>query len=473
MQQVPNLGRKLLEIVDWIDHDIPESLRTDPETSRRAQLITRFGVLGFVFGFIYASFYLIIGHNWGALIVALCTIGVAATPSLMVLRKSIEPAGHFFALNLTMGFFGLCCVEGGAHGHAIAWLVSIPLCALVLLGQRAAVIWLAISFLAATLIISCDLMGIALPKTYAPRWEPLVSAAGYLGLGMFLSILGLIFERGRAQAQARMQEALQKLAESKERLVGLNAEKTEFLGIAAHDLKNPLTVIMGHGELMKLIDEPEILHRMVDQVILASQRMHHLIKNLLDANAIEEGRFASKIEPCGMGPLVSQIVEQNRISAERKQIEIRLGVYEDLIVRTDSDATLQILDNLVSNAVKYSPANSTIHVHLVPEEGHALVLVRDEGPGISEEDQKKLFQKFSRLTARPTGGESSTGLGLSIAKKLAQTLGGDILCQSTLGAGTTFVLRLPLGQNAVERPGNVHEVDEILRELATYSPHLN
>jgi signal transduction histidine kinase len=236
-------------------------------------------------------------------------------------------------------------------------------------------------------------------------------------------------------------------------------------------LKNPLQVIMASGEMMKDVDDPGMLKEMTEMILKASQRMHRLIKDLLDNNAIDEGRFASKIEPCDMGPLVSQIVGQNLYAAKAKQIDIRLGVQKDLIVRTDSAAALQVLDNLISNAVKYSPKNSTVHVHLVPEKGHALVLVRDEGPGISDEDQKKLFGKYCRLTAQPTGGESSTGLGLSIAKRLAQQLGGDILCRSALGAGTTFTFRLPL--LVLNRPEGPSGVADILREHSTLVSHRN
>jgi signal transduction histidine kinase len=365
----------------------------------------------------------------------------------MIWTRSIEPAGHFFAFTLTMGFTGLCFVEGGAHGHALAWLVSVPLCALLLLGLRAAKLWVGVAVLAASLIVGFDVAGIPMATTFAPRWEPVVSAAGYLGLVLFMSMLGLIFEQGRAYAHARMESALRKLSVSNEQLTQLNQEKSEFMGMAAHDLKNPLTAIMGNGELLQMSDDTEEMHGLADQIVLASQRMHRLIKDLLDANAIEQGLYASKIESCDINPLVSQIVEQNRLSGQKKQIEIRLGLQAGgLAVRTDKAATLQILDNLISNAVKYSPPNTTVHVYLVPEQENAMVMVRDEGPGISEEDQKKLFQKFCRLTARPTGGESSTGLGLSIAKRLAQSLGGDILCQSTLGTGTTFSLRLPLGK---------------------------
>ena len=397
--------------------------------------------------------------------------GIALAPIIMVWRKATDPAGHFIVFVLTMGFLSLCCCEGGVHGHALAWLVSVPLCALLLLGIRGSILWLALAFLAASLVVGCDAAGIVLPTTYDPKWESLISGAGYLGLVVFMSMLGLIFESGRAKAAALVQEAFNELRSKNEELTVLHQEKVEFMGIAAHDLKNPLQVIMASGEMMKDVDDPGMLREMTEMIINASQRMHRLIKALLDNNAIDEGRFASKIEPCDMGPLVKQIVGQNLFAAKAKQIDIRVGVQKDLIVRTDSAAALQILDNLLSNAVKYSPRNSTIHVHLVPEKDHALVLVRDEGPGISEDDQKKLFRKYCRLTAQPTGGESSTGLGLSIAKRLSQQLGGDILCRSALGAGTTFTFRLPL--LILNRPESPNTVVDILREQASLVSHRN
>jgi signal transduction histidine kinase len=237
---------------------------------------------------------------------------------------------------------------------------------------------------------------------------------------------------------------LGRLAASNEKLVYLNKEKNEFMGIAAHDLKNPLTVILSNGELLREIAEEKPAQELAEMIISASERMHHLITNLLDANAIEEGKFASKLDCYNIGALVELSVTHNRSSATRKRIEIRTGLGEEVFVRADRMATMQILDNLISNAVKYSPFDSTVQVHLLCEREYALIRVRDEGPGISEADQKKLFQKFSRLSASPTGGESSTGLGLSIAKKLAEAMAGSIECHSMLGYGAIFTLRLPL-----------------------------
>jgi signal transduction histidine kinase len=104
---------------------------------------------------------------------------------------------------------------------------------------------------------------------------------------------------------------------------------------------------------------------------------------------------------------------------------------------------MQVFDNLISNALKFSPPQTTVQVHTLPEKDFILVNVRDEGPGINAEDQKKMFRKFCRLTARPTGGETSNGLGLSIVKRLVDAMGGTIQCQSTLGVGTNFMVRLP------------------------------
>ncbi|HEX4349142.1 MAG TPA: HAMP domain-containing sensor histidine kinase [Verrucomicrobiae bacterium] len=433
-----------------IDRQIPSELLATPESTRHAKLITRFGALGAMFGFSYASFYLLIHHYWGALIIVLCSVSVGCTPWLMRWKKSIDVAGNFLSLTLTMGFLALCFCEGGLKGHAIAWLVSVPLCALLLLGTRQATRWAVIALLAAGIVAGFDLANIELPCTYDPKWNSIVSAGGYLGLILFMCILGLIFENGRASAHAKMETAVAELAKSNEKLVHLNNEKNEFMGIAAHDLKNPLTVITFSAELLPSNNDPTQIKRIAKAIGDASSRMRDLITNLLDANAIEQGQFTSKIQCCDLNSLVTQCVENNEPSAAKKQITICTGFSEKVLAKADRAATMQILENLISNALKFSPPNTRIHVHTLPEKDYVAVTVRDEGPGISEADRAKLFQKFSRLTAQPTGGESSTGLGLSIVKRLAESMSGSIQCNSQLGEGAKFTLRLPVWSGKVE-----------------------
>jgi signal transduction histidine kinase len=180
--------------------------------------------------------------------------------------------------------------------------------------------------------------------------------------------------------------------------------------------------------------------------------MHKLITNLLDVYAIEEGRFASNLEKYDFEDLVKQCVEHNQGAADRKTIEIRMDTPGEVFVRADSTAASQVLDNLISNAVKYSPLKTTVTIQLVTGKDHAEVRVCDKGPGISVEDQKRLFQKFSRLSAVPTAGESSTGLGLAIAKRLAEAMGGTVEYQSASLGGSVFILRLPLWPEEIKTP---------------------
>jgi signal transduction histidine kinase len=200
---------------------------------------------------------------------------------------------------------------------------------------------------------------------------------------------------------------------------------------------------IGSAELLKTNLPPAQAEKLSSNILGAGQRMFQLVKDLLDANAIEEGTFTQNIERCDLQALAAQCVANNQSNASRKQIAIRL--VDDVIIhgKADSGATMQILDNLISNAVKSSPFKSTVRVRLWRENADTFIGVRDQGPGISAEDQKKLFGKFTRLSAQPTGGESSTGLGLSIVKKLAEAMQGTVSCQSTLGDGAMFILRLP------------------------------
>jgi signal transduction histidine kinase len=436
------------------DQFIPAACAGNPDTVRRARLICRFGFLGAAFGAIYAVFYLLIGHYWGAGIVLVCSTGFGLMPCLMKRTGSLGVAGNILLLILTIGFSGLCVVEGGLNGHAIAWLASVPLCSLLLLEGSAAGWWTAPSFSACSAIVALNLAGLSMKPAYDQKWENLVSSAGYLGFILFMFMLGVIFENSRKRAFAKMREAFADLETSNAELMRLDQEKNEFLGIAAHDLKNPLGVVIGTAELLRGCRDEKQHERMVGNIVGAGTRMLHLVKNLLDANAIEEGRFTSNLEPCDLQELVRECIDNNLTAATRKKIRLQLETKTPCRVKADRNATMQILDNLISNAVKYSPPDKVVHIQTATVGGGGgLLTVRDEGPGISEEDMKKMFGKFTRLSARPTGGESSNGLGLSIVKRLAEAMAGTVQCQSRLGDGATFILKLPAWKEPVHETG--------------------
>lgn len=235
-----------------------------------------------------------------------------------------------------------------------------------------------------------------------------------------------------------------------EQLTELNQEKNEFLGIVSHDLKNPLNSILGLSALLQGECNNMNINQIEDFVNIiyrSATRMDELIKNLLDINAIERGALNITLEKFEATLLIQSIVQDYRTLALSKDIQVYYS--EDLPsmeIVADKLALTQIIDNLLSNAVKYSPLGKNIYVRVRYWEPNIRIEVRDEGPGITLEDQKRLFGKFARLSAKPTGGENSTGLGLSIVKKMITAMEGNVWCESspeTMIPGATFIVELP------------------------------
>jgi two-component system sensor histidine kinase/response regulator len=237
------------------------------------------------------------------------------------------------------------------------------------------------------------------------------------------------------------------LKHARERLREMNEEKNEFMGIAAHDLRNPLSAIKGYSEMM-IEDAQALSHRELEEngrrVLETAARMAEMVQNLLDANRIERGEMQLNVALTDLGPLLQPVIETQRARATAKQQTIQLQLPPTpATALVDASITVQVLENLVSNAVKYSPPGKNIFVRLQSSATTVRCEVQDEGPGLSAEDQKKLFGKFARLSARPTGGEHSTGLGLSIVKKMVEAMNGKVWCESELGRGATFIVELP------------------------------
>jgi len=234
----------------------------------------------------------------------------------------------------------------------------------------------------------------------------------------------------------------QDIAEKNVQLERLNQDKNEFLGIAAHDLKNPLSAIKGLSEEIAdygaEMDRKEIIDY-ANKIQRASHKMFQLITTLLDVNAIESGKMNISLHISDLLPIVKLIVEDYQLRAQAKQIQLYFE-YDELSYLTWIDINLahQILENLISNAVKYSFFGQEIWVRLKNQEEFVCCEVQDKGPGLSKEDQLKLFGKFTRLSPRPTGDEHSTGLGLFIVKKLAEVIYAKIGCCSSQGEGSTF-----------------------------------
>jgi two-component system, sensor histidine kinase and response regulator len=238
------------------------------------------------------------------------------------------------------------------------------------------------------------------------------------------------------------------LVRQNKHLVELNKEKDEFLGIAAHDLRNPLSKIQFIAEKMSYKADtftPDLIKEASADIAYTVSGMMELVSNLLDVNAIEQGHLTPELNAIEIDHIIDHIVRDYDARAEKKHITLRYEADADIpTVLADEVAIVQIADNLISNALKYSPFGKPVTVRLKRENDIVALEVEDAGPGISEDDQKKMFQKFARLSAQPTGGEHTIGLGLSIVKKLVESIHATISVRTMLGKGTTFVVQFPL-----------------------------
>ncbi len=245
------------------------------------------------------------------------------------------------------------------------------------------------------------------------------------------------------------------LAEANSRLVKLNEEKNEFIGIAAHDLKNPLSGILIYSKKLRTrIDKysKEEISEIASEMEIASERMFKLIAKFLDINLIESGKRDFKFARFNAAELLKQTIALSLNHAKSKNIEIIGECGDEMEIFSDRDSLEQILDNLISNAVKFTLPDKKINIKARVLGELVRFEVKDEGPGMTEKDKQNLFGRFARLSAKPTGDEISTGLGLSIAHKLTIMLGGKLWCESEEGKGATFILEIQAADKSAKQP---------------------
>lgn len=229
--------------------------------------------------------------------------------------------------------------------------------------------------------------------------------------------------------------------------------KGELLAIASHDLKNPLAAITGLAEIMLEIkkSEPTMFQQDIEflqSIYDASSHMSEVIKGILANEGIEQQGLAFDQTSVDLSTLCAELIRFSESMAKRKDILLIGDIQPGIVVEGNTTRLREALDNYISNAIKYSPFGKTVSVTLVKTGSDQYVEfgVRDQGPGLTDEDKAKIFGKFKKLSAQPTGGESSTGLGLSIVKTIIELHHGTVGCDSTLGEGAYFWVRLPLNR---------------------------
>lgn len=257
----------------------------------------------------------------------------------------------------------------------------------------------------------------------------------------------LFFREWKNHERSRqLEEVNRKLAKANDLLAERNEELREWMAMAAHDLRGPLAASSGLSEVLR--DEPEwkrepyagVLKEMGEM----SDGMLALVERMLEAHEAEHEERHGKKGAVDVVKVTKECVERIQRAARGKGIRLEMPESDPVVIPTDGGAVAQILDNLLSNAVKYSPAGSRVEVEVSRRETGCVMEVRDEGPGVPEEEREAIFGKFRRGRNQPTDGEPSTGLGLFIVRRVTESLGGRVDCQPGERRGSVFRVVLPV-----------------------------
>jgi len=242
-----------------------------------------------------------------------------------------------------------------------------------------------------------------------------------------------------------IEQQVRELKAQNQKQAQLNHEKKQLILLVSHDLKGPFNRIFALTQLLEMTgtysdEQREYINKMYS---IVGDGLN-MVRNVVDVRKMEDKGLDPYPEQLNLPSVILPIIKQFNVLADKKNIKIDYKSPEKVEMTTDKNYVCRVMENLLSNALKFSEPGKQVAVTIDPNGSQVKISVADQGPGLSEQDLAGLYQKFTKLTPRPTAGESSQGLGLSIVKTLSECLGGDVDCKSELEKGSTFTVTLPV-----------------------------
>jgi signal transduction histidine kinase len=258
-----------------------------------------------------------------------------------------------------------------------------------------------------------------------------------------------------ATLQERIEEATKELRMSNEQLQRLDEAKDEFVSMASHQLRTPLTSVKGYISMVLEGDVGKITNmqrQLLGEAFTSSERMVHLINDFLNVSRLQTGKFMLEIKPIDLSKVVSQEVDSLQTTANARGLKLQYRAPSAFpVLYIDEGKIRQVIMNFIDNAIYYSSEETAIRIELTTEEGDAVFKVKDTGIGVPKKEQSHLFTKFFRATNARKQRPDGTGVGLFLAKKVIVAHGGSIVFESTEGEGSTFGFRLPVKKLSAAR----------------------
>jgi signal transduction histidine kinase len=442
---------KIAKIVDFFIH---QDYRLDPLQYRKARLLVRACLLTSIFSNSYVWLSVYFEYPKGVHLMLFNVVGFLVLSFLVKTKIQLKLLAYCYVLIGAVAIIVLTYYSGGVWSAIYPWIIAIPVLALLVVDRNAGMIWTVISFSVMVWFAALAYQGVELPVEYNPELRTLWYITIVPGLLLIIMVISFVFESTQNKALQDLEDQNKILEEQKttiaaqsEKLEILIEDKDQIIRILAHDLKNPLANITTISNILKEekeIDQQKKFIAMIEQV---SSKAQGLVNDVLEMAILEQGGIKLKNEEIEVNKAITEAMDSIVESAKRKNINVLFENGKELIkVKANKTYLHLIFENLISNAIKFSEPKTEVRISISTSNNHVQVRVMDEGPGILPDEESLLFEKFSKLSARPTDNESSTGLGLSLVKYYAEHIGGSVSYDSEASKGATFVLDLPISK---------------------------
>ncbi|MEO9964417.1 MAG: HAMP domain-containing sensor histidine kinase [Reichenbachiella sp.] len=434
-----------------IDFFIHQDYYSSPNLLRRVRLFVRACLLTSIFSTSYIWLSAYFGFDKGVQLMIFNAVGFLILPMLAKTKIQIAVLGNLYIFIGAIAIFVLTYFSGGIWSAIYPWIVAIPVLAILVVNRLSGLAWGGISYLVMQWFGLLALDGESLPIEYNPEMKTMWFVSVLPGLLLIVLFIAYVFESIQRKALTSVEEKNTILKTQSETihkqsidLKKLIEEKEYIIRILAHDLKNPLSNITSLIHLLAIEDKTEMREKYIEMINQSSTKSQHLINRVLEMELSDQSNLKIEWEILDLKLVIDEMIDQMRIAAEKKGIKLLLkDEASHSLINGDKTYLPLIFENFISNAIKFSEKDTEIKVELTNEDGLVQVKVSDQGPGIRKEEEIDLFKKFSKLSARPTDGESSSGLGLSLVKRYADLLNGRVWYEGEFGVGATFGVEFP------------------------------
>ncbi|RAW00422.1 sensor histidine kinase [Pseudochryseolinea flava] len=427
------------KIIDWYIH--PDHYE-DAKVLRKARLLVKACLLTSIFSTSYVVLSVSFGYDKGIYFTLFNVIGYFILPFLTRTKIPLVIITNFFTAIGSITVLVLTYFSGGMWSAIYPWIIAIPVLGLLIAGKTSAIYWTIFSVSCMWAFGVLELNGVKLPVEYDVSMRTLWFLSIQPGLLMIIMVVSFTFESSMQRALDDVEAQKVTIEKQSAELEKLIEDKDNIIRILAHDLRNPLANISILTKMLEKQVAVEEQKEMVDMIGMASNNAEVLVRHVLEMATLEYRDGGVKLQPTDYRGVVMDVVQSFKQASENKGISIHADVEKYCMVLADLTYLRLVLENLVSNALKFSPSGKQIKVFVANADEQIQIRVRDYGAGVPVEEEDRLFKKFARLSVRPTAGESSNGLGLSLVKRYMELMKGKVWFERPTDGGSIFAIEL-------------------------------